>query len=263
MARGEDDGYRTPLAPGLRSSADAERLADELAFAASRLSVLETRPPGLYAEVARPGDVEERAWLAFLIAYLSPLEDEADAFAEIEAVRTTWASGELPELEAVRTGPRTAHDPDRGDETVRAYRAWAERAGSQEAAFRGESSWTPERRFDRLFERLALPGLGRDARYELLVSLGRLGVFDMRGGRLQLVGDNEPTVAAKRALGIGDPMLLERRAADLAAACGVPVDALDLGFFNWGTGQRVYSGLSRDQQVDGALLEGCRAALGL
>ncbi|HWD85526.1 MAG TPA: hypothetical protein VG321_07225 [Solirubrobacteraceae bacterium] len=263
LARGEDDGFRTPLAPGLRSSADAERLADELAFAASRLVVLETRPPGLYTEVARAGDVEERTWLAFLIAYLSPLEDSEDPFGPIEGVRTTWASGELPRLDGVRTGPRTAHDPARGDETLRAFRAWARRAGSQEASFTGEASWAPERRFDRVFERMALPGLSRDARYELLVSLGRLGVFDLRGGRLQLSGDNEPTLAAKRALGIGDPMLLERRAGELAAACGVPLEALDLGLFNWGTGLRVYSGLPRDEEADPALVEGCRAALGV
>ena len=263
LARGEDDGFRTPLAPGLRSSADAERLAEELAFAAGRLSVLGTRPPGMYASVAAPGDVEERAWLAFQIAYLSPLEDSEDPFAAVSAVRTSWASGQLPDLTGVQVGPRSAHDPARWDETMQAYRAWASRAGSQEGAFTGEPGWTPERRFDRAFERLALPGLGRDARYELLVSLGRLGVFQMRGGQLHLVGDNEPTVAAKRALGIGDPLLLERRASDLATACGVPLEALDLGLFNWGTGVRAYSGLSRDEDVGGALVEGCRAALGL
>ena len=42
------------LVPGLRSSADAERLADELAFAAARLELLAVDPPGLYAEVADP-----------------------------------------------------------------------------------------------------------------------------------------------------------------------------------------------------------------
>lgn len=264
LARGEDDGFRTPLAPGLRSSADAERLAAELAFAAERLTVLESRPPGLYAEVAdASGDVEERTWLAFQIAYVSPLEDGDDPFAAISAVRTQWASGELPDLTDVLTGPRTAHDPARGQETLRAYRAWAERAGSQEAALTGEPAWAPERRFERVFERLALPGLGRDARYELLVSLGRLGVFEMRGGRLFLVGDNEPTVAAKRVFGIGDALLLERRAADLAQACGVPLEALDLGLFNWGTGVRAYGGLASDERVDEALIEGCRGALEL
>ena len=262
LARGEDDGFRTALAPGLRSSADAERLAEELAFAAGRLTVLETRPPGLYAEVAGSGELEERAWLAFLIAYLGPLEDE-DPFAAIQAVRTTWASGEWRDLSGVKTGPRTSLDPARGTATLQAYRAWAERSGSQQAALIGEPSWSAERRFDRLFERLALPGLTRDARYDLLVTLGRLGVFEMRGGRLHLVGENEPTVAAKRALGIGDAMLLERRAADLAAACGVPLEALDLGFFNWGSGLRVRSGLSRDEEADPGVVEGCRAALGL
>ncbi len=71
-----------------------------------------------------------------------------------------------------RPGRAAAHDPARGARHVDAYRAWATRAGSQAAAFAGEAAWSPERRFARAFERLALPGLHRDARFELLVSLG-------------------------------------------------------------------------------------------
>ena len=37
------------------------------------------------------------------------------------------------------------------------------RAGSQQAALSGDAAWTPERRFARVFERLALPGFGRAA----------------------------------------------------------------------------------------------------
>src|SRR5579862_8283927 len=71
LERGTDDGYRSELVPGLRSSADAERLAAELAFAGTRLSRLANGPPGLYAEVAdRHRDIEERSWLALEIAYL-------------------------------------------------------------------------------------------------------------------------------------------------------------------------------------------------
>jgi hypothetical protein len=116
---------------------------------------------------------------------------------------------------------------------VAAYRAWAERAGSQAAAFTGDGSWSAQRRFDRVFERLALPGFHRDARFDLLVTVGRLGLYDVRAGRLHLGGDNDVTLAAKRVLGIGDPLLLERRAAELAEACEVPLDALDLALFNW------------------------------
>jgi len=115
---------------------------------------------------------------------------------------------------------------------VLAYRAWAQRAGSQQAAFVGEAAWTPERRFDRVFERLALPGFGRPGRYELLVSLGRLGAVDVRPSSLQLT-DDATTVAAKRVFGIGDKMLLERRARDLADAVELPIEALDLALFNW------------------------------
>jgi hypothetical protein len=234
MARAADDGYEHELLPGLRSSVDAAHLADELAFSANRLDELANDPPGLYADVALASDAEEAAWLAFLIVYLSPLEAD-DPWAGIAAARTTWASGELPALDEVPLGPRTAHGSARGAATVVAYRAFAQRAGSQAAAFNGDTGWTEQRRFDRAFERLALPGFGRAARYELLILLGRLGAFPLRPWSLQLGADAvDPTVvAAKRALGIGDPLLLQRRAAELATATGVPIEALDLALTNW------------------------------
>ncbi len=263
LARGVDDGYHSSLLPGLKSSSDAERLAEELAFAAGRLSRLAEDPPGLYAEVADPsGDIEERTWLAFLIAYLCPLDQE-DPFSAIRQVRTSWASGELPALQEVRTGPRTAHEPGAGTRTLEAYRAWAGRARSQAAAWGGEQSWTPERRFARIFERLALPGLHRDARFDLLATLGSLGVYDVRAAMLQFGGDNQTTVAAKRVLGIGDSLLLERRASELAQACGVPLEALDLAFYNWERGERATVGLGPDAEADGVALASAMDALGL
>jgi hypothetical protein len=262
LARGVDDGYHSRLIPGVKSSVDAERLAEELAFAAARLALLEDDPPGLYAEVAAAGDIEERTWLAFLIAYLSPL-DGAEPFAAIERVRTSWASGSAPDLDGVDTGPRTAHTAARGTATLDAYRAWAGRAGSQAAAFGGDSAWTRERRFSRVYERLALPGLHRDARFDLLVTLGRLGVYELRTGSLQFGGDNDVTVAAKRALGIGDPLLLERRAAELAGACELQLEALDLALYNWGRGERATGGLGLDDELDEGALASARAALAL
>jgi hypothetical protein len=263
LERSADDGYRSPLAPGLRSQADAERLAAELAFAATRLERLACAPPGLYAEVADPGsDVEERAWLAFLIAYLCPLDGEAP-FSAIREIRTSWASGAQPALDGVPTGPRTAHEPTRGARTLEAYRAWAGRAGTQARAFGGEPEWTPERRFARAFERLALPGFHRDARFDLLVTLGCLGVFELRAGTLALGGSDEVTLAAKRVLGIGDAMLLERRAEQLAEGCGVSLAALDLGLFNWGRppDERATLGLGPAAEANSAAVDAARAAL--
>jgi hypothetical protein len=262
LDRAADDGYRSELVPGLRASADAERLAEEIGFAVRRLARLAADPPGLYAEIASGGDIEERVWLAFLIAYLCPLDGD-DPFAAVQAVRTSWNSGEMPALDDVRTGPRTAHEPGRGLATLEAYRAWAGRAGSQARAFTGEESWTAERRFGRVFERLALPGLQRDARFDLLVTLGRLGVFELRADTLALGGSDEVTVAAKRLFGIGDPLVLDRRAATLAEACGLPLEALDVGLFNWGRGERATLGLGSDSQPDADALSSARAALGL
>jgi len=227
-----DDGYRSELLAGLKATADAERLADELAFAGARLEELAADPPGLYADIAVLDDVDESLWLAFLVAYLGPLADDDDPFAAIRDAHVPWASGELPRLD-VAHGPRVAGDPATGERTILAYRAWAQRAGSQQAAFVGELSWTPERRFDRVFERLSLPGFGRAGRYELLVSLGRLGLVELQPSALKF-GDDATTLAAKRVFGIGDTVLLERRARALADAVALPIEALDLALSNWG-----------------------------
>ncbi len=244
-----DDGYRSELVTGLKATADAERLATELAFATARLAQLAADPPGLYADIVTLDDAEEALWLAFLTAYVCPLPDDADPFANVREAHVPWASGELPRLDTAR-GPRGAVDPDAGERTILAYRTWVKRAGSQSAAIAGEPSWTPERRFDRVFERLALPGLGRDQRFELLVSLGRLGLAELRPASLQL-GDGDTTIAAKRVFGIGDKLLLERRARTLADAVDVPIEALDLALFNWGArgGSRATYG-SRAEVVD-------------
>ncbi len=263
LVRGSDDGYRSALVPGLRSGSDSELLAQELAFAADRLRRMAADPPGLYAELADPAaELEDRLWLAFLIAYLCPLPD-GDPFRAIAQARTPWRAEEHPPLQDAELGPRSPHDPRRGSRTIDAYRAWAGRAGSQQAAFTGDPSWTAERRFARMLERLALPGFDRDARYELLVSLGTLGVLPVAAGTLALGGDNEVTVAAKRALGIGDPLLLERRARALAQECGIPLAALDLGFYNWERGTRLRMGLDPAAEPEPETLHGVRQALSL
>lgn len=261
LARGADDGYRSQLVPGLRSSDDAERLALELAWAATRLQLLATDPPGLYAEIADASeDLEERIWLAFLIAYLGPRAAD-DPFAEIERLRVLWAAGNLPELEGAEAGERTSLEPRRALRTLEAYRAWASRSGSQAAGLTGDAGWTPERRFARAYERLGLPGLERGSRFDLLVTLGHTGVFELRAATLALGGSDSVTVAAKRVLGIGDPILLERRALELAHACGVPLEALDVGLFNWERGDRAMLGMPVGLQVDPGCADAARSAL--
>ena len=238
LARGVEDGYRSALVPGIKSSQDAERLAEELAFAATRLALMEQVAAGgdvgevsaAWREIAAPGDVHLRTRLA---------------------------------IQHVLEGPRGLEASDR-DAAIAGLEAWGDRQGSLPVAFQGDPTWTPERRFERLFERLGgVRGLSRDVRYGLLTLLGRLGVYEIRAGKLFPSGENEATWAAKRALGIGDPLLLERRAADLAAACGVPIEALDLGLHNWGSGAHIADGLAEDAEPDAELLERTRGALGL
>lgn len=259
LSQAADDGYRSPLVAGLKASADAQRLADELAFAAARLTELERDPPGIYAEIGAEPDAEEALWLAFLTAYLSPAEGDAP-FAAIAAAQRPWAGGELPRLD-VGLGPRTSHERAAGERTVLAYRAWAARAGGQQAAFAGEPAWTPQRRFERLYERLALRGFSRGGRYELLVSLGGLGLVDVSAATLAFA-DDAATTAAKRVFGIGDKLLLERRARDLADAVAVPLQTLDLALFNWAAPPRGRATMGSRATVDDAERAAIAAVLG-
>jgi hypothetical protein len=280
--RAADDGYRSELVPGLRASADASRLAEELAFSSARLLALASDPPGLYGQIrALAGeDLERASWMCFLTVYLCPLED-ADPFAGIRRALASEAGAQLPDLDGIPLGPRSSHDPARGPETLIAYRQWAQRGGqalgagqpasaqgSQAVAFTGDPTWSPQRRFARVFERLALPGLARPGRYELLVTLGRLGLYELAPDALQLGGArglsaaDPTTLAAKRIFGIGDPILLERRADALAQAAAVPIETLDLALANWQTSQRASMGCPADAR-DSDAYERAADALGL
>jgi hypothetical protein len=292
--RAPEDGYRSPLVPGVRASADAERLAEEVAFSNGRLLALageraDLQLPDLYAEVRSllPDQLERATWTCFLIAYLCPLEgpqpfagiraalavdpaassDHAAASSDHAVVPPADAAAS-PDLSGVALGPRSSHDPARGTQTREAYRQWAAQAGSQARAFTGDASWSAERRFARVFERLALPGLTRAARYELLVLLGGLGAYELQADSLHLstsrVGaDEDATVlAAKRLFAIGDPLLLERRAGALAQALEVPIASLDLALASWGAGEHVSLGFPAETS-DAPTLARARDALGL
>jgi hypothetical protein len=284
-SRAGDDGYRSGLLPGLRASGDAEALGQEIAFAHGRLLALGGAPPDLYGEVRALAeqDIERATWACFLIAYLSPLEGE-DPFAGVRiALGATRDGGahdldRLGDLDEVPLGPHTSHDPARGASTLFAYRHWAERAGGPTGggggaarAFEGDPTWSPQRRFERGFERLALPGFGRMGRYDLLVTLGCLGLYELRADSLHLTSASEAhsgdlaTLAAKRVFAIGDPLLLERRARALAEAISVPIETLDLALWNWSPpapGVRATLGV-RSECSDRDTLERCREAFEL
>jgi hypothetical protein len=270
--RAEDDGYRSELASGLRSSIDAERLAQEIAFADGRLMAIRMAPPDLYAEIREEEDRDQATWMCFLVSYLSPLEGPDPFLGVRQALQADWRAGELPDLSDVPLGPRTSHDPARGETTLRAYLQWKEhadrQAGVEGGAFVGDPVWTPARRFERLFERLTLPGLARMCRYDLLVTLGRIGLYEMHTDSLFLAAgrggaEGDLTLlAAKRLFGIGEPAILERRAQALAQAMSVPAEALDLAFANWGGGERATLGVPAEA-LDERALQRARAALEL
>ncbi len=236
VARAADDGFASELVMGLHATADAERLASDIGRAVAQLKDLRTAPPAWATG-------EEGLWRAFLIGVVA-----GDPRADAEL--PTWQSGELP-------ADGHAASPD----MVAAYRAWAQRAGGQAVALAGEASWTPQRRFERAFERLALPGFGRSPRYAYLRLAGTLGLADLTPSSLQVAADpRDPVViAAKRVFGIGDALLIERRAGELARACGVGLGELELALRYWGDTDAEPADTAVDPDAEGQ----AHAALGL
>jgi len=245
LARHADDGWRHELLPGIRSAADARDLVTRTVQSRARLDRLATDPVGPYAVAADQAATsgagpDEAAWTLFQIAYYGPLTGSAP-FAVIDDL-LVGLDEPLPDAERLRAagpGPRGAHAADRGDATLRAFREWAARGGGAIAALRAGGT-DPARRFDATYRALALPGLDRAARYEFVLTLGALGLVDVRPWSLLLDAGGDPvSVAAKRLLQTGDAVLLQRRLGELARELDLPVGAFDLGLRLWdatGTG---------------------------
>ncbi len=162
------------------------------------------------------GSVPTAQALAQAASGVDPQSLAADA-----ALTELFAAGPL--------GPR-AHGAEAAG--LAAAEQLAQRAGGTlAAALQGEAAWTPQRRFARLIDRLALKGVPRAVRFDLLTALGRAGVLDVRAGALHL-GSDQVTAAAKRVFAVADVALLERRAAALVEALGVEFDALELALWN-------------------------------
>jgi hypothetical protein len=266
LARAVEDGYSSPLVTGLKASADAEALADELGYAAGRLEELADAPTGLFAEAGSAPDRDEGLWLATQVVLLGPAEGTEDPFAALRDVVVPWAGDAQPDLDGFTFGPRSPFaDAAAAARGFASFRAWAGRAGSLTAAFVGDEVWTPERRFERIFERLGtVSGLGR-ARYDVLLVAGALGLVDVHATSL-IAGDrDDATAAAKRVFGIGDRLLLDRRAEELARTAEVPIAAFDLALANFGrpANRERYLVGATEAAADPAARDRALSALGL
>ena len=147
-------------------------LADELAFSVARLDELARRPARALRR-GRRGGRPRGGPLARL-----PHRRTSRRWRPRTRGRRSPPRASRGRRARSRTSPARPAGP-RG--VLRPARAaaptgrWAARAGSQSTALEGDPLWAPERRFDRGFERLALPGFGRAQRYELLTVLRHLG----------------------------------------------------------------------------------------
>ena len=253
LSRNADDGFSSDLLPGIRSSADVMFLAQELTRAEARLAALGGPDAGPWVAVAeRAGDPARAFVAALVVAVASP--DESGSIATADAAMAALLAID-PTLEALDhvagasevssildAGPRGPRGHDAAGIALAVPKQLAARnGGSLEAALVGEQAWSPERRFARLLDRLALRGLPRAVRFDLLVALGRTGALSVVADGLHL-GNDQVTHAAKRLFAVADVPLLEKRAAALVEATGVRWDALELALWNLAGGDATGTG---------------------
>lgn len=242
LQRHADDGFSSELLPGVRSSAAALDLARELVTAEARLEALPSSQ-GWEVVAAHAGEPAKAFIVALTLAVASP--DGPGGSAPTVAAALAALQAGVPELDDVAgvaaaselavvldAGPRGPRAHDASALALAAPAALSQRhGGSLETALAGDANWTPERRFARLLDRLALKGLPRAVRYDTLVGLARCGALPVKADALHL-GSDQVTDAAKRLFAVADVALLERRAAALADATGVTFDALELALWN-------------------------------
>ena len=177
-------------------------------------------PPGPYEEVATEPDVERAAWLALLLALAGPGDPERQA----AVLAAAPALGAVPDaLAAAR-----AHDLRLRD--LGGARRLAGGGPDRRARLVAAAPLRP-----RLSSASPCPASRARRASSCSSTLGASGRFALVPDQLELGAEGDPaTTAAKRILQSGDRMLLERRARDLAAACEVPLAALDRALALWG-----------------------------
>ena len=223
--RAQDDGYRSTLVPGVRASADASRLArgDRVrerapAGPGSRATRSLRRGACACRERSRAGHVD-----VLLIAYLSAAGGRGSLRGHPHGAgcgaRARCAEASRSRRDPL--GPRTSHDARarRGD-AARLPSAGSQRAGRPGGGVRRRSCVEPRAA---LRAAVRAPRAARasgawgamtcsscwDASGCMSCAPTRC-IWPARGG----VSASDPTtLAAKRVFGIGDPLLLERRAA--------------------------------------------------
>jgi hypothetical protein len=249
-------GWRSPLLPGVREEALARRLADEVAIAEGLLLTLTVAPGEYWRLASERADRDEACRAVFVGAWLVGDAGDPDPFAAARAAQTGVRA-------AVRRGALAA-EPGAEQADI-SFERFAQRGGGPHAALIGDPAWRAARRFERVAERLSLPGLSRALRFRVLVLLGRLGVIEARAPALLLADANrwDRTLAgAVRVFANDEPAELERRAGLLADAAQLPFDVLDLALWNLADAPRATLGEAPGEAV-GPARERTLAALAL
>ena len=206
LARAADDGYRNPLVPGLQGDRRCRTARDRAHRRRTRGS-------------SRPGRTRDRRDARRRAGDLAGVPVRARARAPRRA--STRRSPPWADADVSRAARRPSSAPP--PPTAPGSSAPARRRPRS----RARRSGRPERRFGRVFERLALPGFTPRRALRPADRARRRRPLPARGATPCTSSRTTPTtLAAKRALVSGDRMLLERRARDLADASELPIAAL-------------------------------------
>lgn len=211
---------------------------------------------------ARAGQLDEATWLAYLTTFFGP--DERKGRETWYATRVLYGGlGEghvswravsadpeslaalcrrhadlyatLPRGNHRKNEPRFDVEHPRGIlGSVPSLTALAERCGGLATWFAdGDEAATA--RFARLMEELRpLVSFGRTGRFDLLILLGDLGVYELDAPRLYLEGATGPKIGARRVLpGTRTLRELDDELTTTAARIGVEVQAMEDALCNW------------------------------
>ena len=129
LSRAAEDGFRSRSSPGCAPAPTPSASPRSWPSPPPGSSGSPPIPPGSTPRSPMPSrPIEERTWLAFLIAYLGPPTTRSRSPASSRRARH-GARASHPGSTASPTGPRTAHEAGRGQRTIDAYRAWASGPG--------------------------------------------------------------------------------------------------------------------------------------
>jgi Alpha-glutamyl/putrescinyl thymine pyrophosphorylase clade 3 len=253
----------------LHQVVDSRRRSRFIEIKALRAQAIHAEPQSLAfdahsgtAFLGRTGEIDEAVWLLFLATHFGKHRKSgwayvAAVYGQLGEKTLTWKSVEKDpgavtqwldcHYDRIRSGGggfsnHRKYESLKGSTengtgaVIESFVTLANQAGGPARLFEPESPTDRKGLFDLVYQRISpLHRFGRTAKFDLLVTAGKLGNAQVEPSRLFLVGSTGPARGAKRFWGKSDLASkdLESRAAVLESFLLVGFDAIEDALCNW------------------------------